>query len=52
LLFISLLGVHMRYAIRLHFVASNNVIEYEALIVGLCITVELGVRHLDVRGDS
>jgi ribonuclease HI len=32
--------------------ASNNVIEYEALIMGLRITVKLGVRHLDVRGDS
>jgi ribonuclease HI len=52
LLFISHLGVHMRYVIRLHFAASNNVAEYEALIVCLRITVELGLRHLDVRGDS
>jgi ribonuclease HI len=42
----------MRYAIRLHFAASNNVAEYEALVNGLCTTIELGVRHLDVRGDS
>jgi ribonuclease HI len=52
LLFISPLGVHMRYVIQLHFDASNNITEYEALIVGLCIAVELEVRHLDVRGDS
>jgi hypothetical protein len=52
LLFISPLGVHMRYVIRLHFAASNNVAEYEALIAGLRIVVELGVRHLDVHGDS
>jgi ribonuclease HI len=52
LLFISPLGVHMRYIIRLHFPASNNVTEYEALVTGLRIAVELGVRHLDVRGDS
>jgi ribonuclease HI len=52
LLFISPLGVHMRYIIRLHFLASNNVAEYEALITGLRIAIELGVRHLDVRGDS
>ena len=32
LLFISPLGVHMRYVIRIHFAASNNVAEYEALI--------------------
>jgi ribonuclease HI len=52
LLFISPLRVHMRYIIRLHFPASNNVTEYEALVTGLRIAVELGVRHLDVRGDS
>jgi hypothetical protein len=43
LLFISPLGVHMRYIIWLHFSASNNVAEYEALVTGLRITVELGV---------
>jgi ribonuclease HI len=52
LLFISPLGVHMRYVIRLHFPTSNNVAEYEALVTGLRIVIELGVRHLDVRGDS
>ena len=52
LLFISPLGVHMRYMIRLHFAASNNVAEYEALVNGLQIAIELGVRRLDVRGDS
>ena len=52
LLFISPLGVHMRYMIRLHFAASNNVAEYEALVNGLMITIELGVWCLDVRGDS
>jgi ribonuclease HI len=43
LLFISPLGVHMRYVVRLHFPALNNVVEYEALIVGLRIAIELGV---------
>jgi ribonuclease HI len=42
----------MRYVIRLHFTASNNVAKYEALIVGLRIAIELRVQHLDVRGDS
>ena len=35
LLFISPLGVQMRYMIGLHFAASNNVAKYEALINGL-----------------
>jgi ribonuclease HI len=52
LLFISPLGKHVRYVIRLHFPASNNVAEYEALVNGLHIAVELGVRRLDTRGDS
>ena len=52
LLFISSLGVHMRYVIRLYFAASNNVAKYEALVNGLQIAIELGVRRLDVRGDS
>jgi ribonuclease HI len=52
LLFISPLGKHLRYVLRLHFPASNNVVEYEALVNGLRITIELGVRRLDARGDS
>jgi hypothetical protein len=52
LLFVSPLGRHLRYVIHLHFPASNNVVEYEALVNGLCIAIELGVRRLDARGDS
>jgi ribonuclease HI len=52
LLFISPLGKHVRYVLRLHFSASNNVAEYEALVNGLRIAVELGVRCLDARGNS
>jgi ribonuclease HI len=52
LLFISPLGKHVRYVLRFHFPVSNNVAEYEALVNGLCITVELGVRRLDAHGDS
>jgi ribonuclease HI len=52
LLFVSPLGEHMRYAVRLHFLASNNMAEYEALLCGLKIAIELGVKRLDVRGDS
>jgi len=52
LLFVSPLAVHMRYVIRIHFAASSNIAEYEALVNGLKIAIELGVRRLDVRGDS
>ena len=52
LVFVSPLGIHMRYMVRLHFPSSNNVAEYEALVNGLCITIELGIRCLDIQGDS
>jgi hypothetical protein len=52
LLFISPLGKHLRYVLCLHFPASNNMAEYEALVNGLRIAIELGARRLDTRGDS
>jgi ribonuclease HI len=52
LLFISPLGDHMMYAVRLHFPASNNMAEYEALLCSLRIAIETGIKRLDVRGDS
>ena len=52
LVFISPLRVRMRYAIRVHFLVSNNVAKYKAIIIGLRITIELGFQWLDVRGDS
>jgi ribonuclease HI len=52
LVFVSPLGVHRRYVVRIHFPASNNVADYEALINGLRIAIELGIRRLEIRGDS
>jgi ribonuclease HI len=51
LLFVSPLREHMWYVVRLHFPASNNMAEYEALLCGLKIAIEIGVKHLDVRRD-
>ena len=42
----------MRYVARLHFTASNNVAEYEVLINGLRTATELGIRCLEIKGDS
>ena len=39
---ISLGGSRLRCAIRLYFSASNNATEYEALINGLRIAIQLG----------
>ena len=52
LVFISPLGVCMRYMVRIYFPSSNNVAKYKALINGLRIAIELGIQCLDVRGDS
>jgi hypothetical protein len=38
----------MGYMIRLHFPISNNVTEYEAFLNRLKITLEVGVRRLEV----
>ncbi|XP_066396200.1 uncharacterized protein [Miscanthus floridulus] len=50
--FISPSGDKLRYVLRLHFPASNNIAEYEATLRGLCIAVELGVKRLQMYGDS
>jgi ribonuclease HI len=42
----------MRYAVRLHFPALNNMAEYEALLCSLRIAIETAIKSLDVRGDS
>jgi ribonuclease HI len=52
LVFITPLGVRMEYMVRLNFPTSNNVAEYKALINGLWIIVELGIKRLEIRGDS
>ena len=45
-------GSRLHYAIRLHFLASNNIVEYEALINGLRIAIELGATRLYGCGNS
>jgi ribonuclease HI len=52
LVFISPVGVRMEYMVRLHFSASNNTAEYEALINDLRIAAEFGIKRLEIRGDS
>ncbi|XP_043811023.1 uncharacterized protein LOC122723300 [Manihot esculenta] len=40
------------YALRLEFKASNNLAEYEALINGMLVAMEVGVTDLEVNSDS
>ena len=36
---------------KLEFPCSNNTVEYEAYLIGLAMTLEMGVKHLRVMGD-
>ena len=51
IIFISPLGDHLWYVLRIHFLASNNAAEYETCIHGLRIAIELGVKRLLVYRD-
>jgi ribonuclease HI len=51
-LFISPQGDHLKYVLQIHYKASNNNAEYEALIHGLRIAVSLGIKRLIAYGDS
>ncbi|KAM2549119.1 hypothetical protein TB1_013518 [Malus domestica] len=44
--------VAMEYAFRFKFKASNNKVEYEALLAGLRLTKHLGVKRIDIFSDS
>lgn len=50
--FISPTGETIKYAIQLEFRTTNNVAEYEGLVIGLRIAEGLGIRRLLIRGDS
>ena len=52
ILFITLTKDKLLYVLRIHFPVSNNAAEYEACLHGLCIAIELGIKHLMVYGDS
>ena len=52
LVFVSPLGVCMKYMFCIHIPTSNNVAEYEALMNDMRIAIELGIRWLNIRGDS
>ncbi|GJS20483.1 reverse transcriptase domain-containing protein [Tanacetum coccineum] len=45
-------GTKFTYALRFQFTASNNEAEYEALIAGLRIAAQMGVRNVHVSVDS
>jgi hypothetical protein len=52
ILLISPQGEKLKYALQIHYKASNNGVEYEALIHVLHIAVSLGIKRLLAFGDS
>jgi ribonuclease HI len=45
-------GDILKYAIQLDFLATNNVAEYEGLVIELRLAKDLGIRQLLIRGNS
>lgn len=53
LLFFSLNGLVSHHSYRLNFPCTNNVAEYEALLIGLELAAAMGMRSIHVKkGDS
>ncbi|XP_074299422.1 uncharacterized protein LOC141630515 [Silene latifolia] len=50
--FLSPEGHMLPYSFVLTEMCSNNVAEYQALILGLQMAIEIGVKDLDIYGDS
>jgi ribonuclease HI len=44
-------GENFKYVLQMHFSASNNAAEYEALLHGLRIAAALGIHQLKVLED-
>ena len=51
-LLISLKGAHIPFSSKLNFPATNNATEYKACIMDLQVALGLGVKELEVYGDS
>jgi ribonuclease HI len=45
-------GDKLQYVLQMHFRASNNVAEYEALVHGLKMAKQIGIRRILYFGDS
>jgi hypothetical protein len=41
-------GDELSYVLQIHFPTTNNIMEYEALLHGLCVAKEISVQHICV----
>ena len=51
-LLITLEGEELSSSLRLEFRTTNNEAEYEAVIAGLGMALELGAESVEIRSDS
>ena len=51
-LLITLGGEGLGRSLRLEFRTTNNEAEYEAIIAGLGMTLELGAKFVEIQSDS
>ncbi|XP_034591676.1 uncharacterized protein [Setaria viridis] len=51
-LFVSPKGEQLKYVLQIHYKATNNGVEYEALIHGLRIAASLGIKRILTYDDS
>ena len=45
-------GDKLLYVLQIHFTTTNNIAEYEALLHGIRIAKDIGIRRLMCYGDS
>ena len=45
-------GKIFNFSFRLEFEATNNVAEYEALLLGIELAKDMGIKFLSIKGDS
>jgi ribonuclease HI len=45
-------GYKLMYVLQIHFCASNNIAEYEALVHGLKLAKQIGIRRILCFRDS
>jgi ribonuclease HI len=51
-LLISPMDEQLKYVLQIFWKVSNNEVEYDALLHGLCLAASLGIKRLLVYGDS
>ena len=52
LILISPNGTPLKYALKIHFISSNNEAEYEALLSSLRLVIKMEAQHLLSYSDS